>query len=108
MKFFKSGWFKFIIIVVVIILIATIFYFKKDQGTTHRTAVVSKGDIESYVEGSGAIKPGESRKIYAKVSSEIKEVLHEEGDFVNEGEVIAKLDSSSFSSTVDSQRIITI
>ncbi len=105
MKFFKSGWFKFIIIVVVIILIATIFYFKKDQGTTHRTAVVSKEDIESYVEGSGAIKPGESRKIYAKVSSEIKEVLHEEGDFVNEGEVIAKLDSSSFSSTVDSQRI---
>ncbi len=105
MKFFKSGWFKFIILLLIIVVIACVFYFKEDEVVSYRTAVVSKSDIESYVEGSGAIEPSESRKVYSKVPSEILEILHEEGDFVNSGDVLAILDSSTYTATVDSQRI---
>lgn len=105
MKFFKSGWFKFIILVVVIICIATVFYFKEDKPISYRTAVVSKGDIESSVEGSGTIASSEARKVYSKVSSEVLNVLHREGDFVSSGDVIALLDSSTYKSTVDAQKI---
>lgn len=105
MNFLKSGWFKFIIFILVIVVIATIFYFKPEEATNYRTATVSSGDIESYVEGSGAIGASEARKVYAKVSAEVLEVLHKEGETVNSGDVIMRLDSSSYESTVNSQKI---
>ena len=92
MKFLRSGWFKFIILVVIIIGIATAFYFKEDENILYRTATVSKGNIESSVEGSGTITSVEARKIYSKVSSEVLSVLHKEGEHVNSGDVIAILD----------------
>lgn len=104
-KFLKSGWFKFIIFLIVIVLIAVAFYFKEDEPISYRTAVVSKGDIESFVEGSGAIEASEARKIYSKVASEVLNVFYEEGDFVNSGDVIAILDSSNYTATVNSQKI---
>lgn len=105
MNFLKSGWFKFIIFILVIFVIATIFYFKPKEPVNYRTATVSSGDIESYVEGSGAIGASEARKVYAKVSAEIIEVLHKEGETVNSGDVIMRLDSSSYEATVNSQKI---
>lgn len=105
MKFLKSGWFKFIIFLIVIILIAVAFYFKEEEPVSYRTAVVSSGDIESFVEGSGVIESSESRKVYSKVSSEVLNVLHNEGDLVNSGDVIAILDSSNYIANVDAQKI---
>lgn len=105
MNFFKSSWFKFIILIFVIAIIATIFYFKPNEPVSYRTATVRSGDIESYVEGSGAISATEARKMYAKVSAEIIEVLHEEGEEVNSGDVIMRLDSSSYETTVNGQKI---
>ena len=105
MKLLKSGWFKFIILLLVIIGIATAFYFKEEPAPSYRTASVSKGDIESSVEGSGAITASESRKVFAKTSAEVIEVLHEEGDMVKEGEVLARLDASALDSSVDSQNV---
>ncbi|MBQ9313561.1 MAG: efflux RND transporter periplasmic adaptor subunit [Clostridia bacterium] len=104
-KFLKSGWFKFIILILVIIAISTAFYFKEDVPQTYRTASVTRGNIESSVEGSGAISSSESRKVYSKVSSEVLSVLHKEGDFVKEGEALVTLDSSTLDSSIDSQKI---
>lgn len=105
MKFLKSGWFKFIILLLVIVAISMMFYFKEEPPVTYRTATVSRGDIESSVEGSGAIESSEARKVYSKVSSEVLNVLHEEGDLVTSGDVIAILDSSGYTATVDAQKI---
>ena len=104
-KFLKSAWFKFFILLLVIIGIAMAFYFKEKPLPTYRTASVVRGNIESFVEGSGAITPSESRKVYAKASAEVLKVGHKEGDFVKEGEILAQLDSSSLDSSVDSQKI---
>lgn len=104
-KFLRSGWFKFVILLLVIILISVAFYFKKDEPKTYRTAKVTRGDIESFVEGSGAIVSTETRKIYSKVSAEVLDVFHEEGEFVKEGELLATMDSSAIKSSSDSQKI---
>lgn len=106
-KFLKSGWLKFIILLVIVVLILGAFYFKEDKPETYRTASVTKGDIESAVEGSGAVVSSESRKIYSKASSEVLSVLHQEGEFVREGEVLAILDSKAINSQVDAQKIAT-
>lgn len=105
MKFFKSKWFKFILIALVLVLVVSIFSKPDDTSTNYRTVAVERGNIESAIEGSGTIKSSEARKIYSKVSSEVLEVYHKEGDKVNSGDVIAKLDSSSYNATVESQRI---
>ena len=104
-KFFKSGWFKFIIVVLIFILISAMFFSKKDEPETYRTATVTKGDIEAFIEGSGTIVSSESRKVYAKAASEVLEVLHNEGDYVREGDVLVTLDSSSMDATAESQKI---
>lgn len=105
MKFLKSGWFKFIIFLIVFIIIAMLFYFKKEEPPVYRTTFVTSGDIDSFIEGSGVIRASDSRKIYSKVSAEVLEVLHDEGDMVSKDEVIASLDSSAYDTTVESQKI---
>lgn len=105
MKFLKSGWFKFIILLAVVAFFMTVMAFKKEAPVSYRTAIVSRGDIESTVDGSGAISSSESRKVYSKVSAEVLSVSYDEGDFVSSGDVIAILDSSSYSSTAYSQKI---
>ena len=104
-KFFKSGWFKFIIFILIALLIFSLLFSKKDEPEAYRTASVTRGDIEAFVEGSGTIISSESRKVYAKVASEVLDVLHEEGDYVKEGDVLITLDSSSMDATAESQRI---
>lgn len=104
-KFLKSGWFKFIILIVVLVGIATAFYWKEEPAPTYRTATVTRGDMESIVDGSGAITSSESRKVYSKASAEVLTVLHEEGDFVKEGDVLATLDASNLDASVKGQQI---
>ena len=103
-NFLKSKWLK-IILAVGIVLILIALFSKKEAPPTYRTASVIKGDLESFVEGSGALTSSESRKVYTKVSSEVTSVFHQEGDFVKEGEVLAKLDSSAIDSSAESQAI---
>lgn len=105
MKFFKSKWFRLLVIITVVIGVASVFNLKKDVATNYRTVTVNSGDIDSFVEGSSSVKSSEARNVYSKVSSEILEVLHEEGDLVMSGDVIAILDSKNFTSTVDAQKI---
>lgn len=105
MKFFKSKWFKFLIVALVLVLVIVLLGGKNDTSESYRTVAVERGDVESFVEGSGTIKSSEARKIYSKVSSEVLEVYYKEGDKVKSGDIIAKLDSSNYNATVESQRI---
>lgn len=105
MKFFKSKWFKFCIFIAIAVCLFSIFGLKEDKPISYRTADVTRGNIETVVEGNGTITSSESRKVISKVSSEVLQVLHKEGEYVNSGDVIALLDSSSYDATVNSQKI---
>ncbi|EOC99571.1 efflux RND transporter periplasmic adaptor subunit [Caldisalinibacter kiritimatiensis] len=88
---------KFILIGIIVIIIAGAGLYvginKKEVGAP--TYTVSKGEIEKYVEETATVKSDNQRKIYSKGSAEILELSVEVGDKVNEGDVIARLDTEN-------------
>jgi len=54
---------------------------------------VSQRDIVSYLEFSGNVEAVNTANVYAQAAAQITDVLVEEGDWVNAGDVIATLDS---------------
>lgn len=56
------------------------------------TRAVSRGDIYSTYSGTAPIEAYAEATVVAKVAGEIVEVLSEEGEFVREGQVLARLD----------------
>jgi len=99
-----------IIIVVVAILGALVFYFlnkaKQNSGPTFNTVVCEEGTIEVNVNGSGSIESYDEESIYVSYTSEVKDVLVENGDIVKKGDVIAYLESDSLDSAILNQKTI--
>ncbi len=52
----------------------------------------------------GMVEPWESLNILAEVRGMVEEVLVEEGDHVNQGDLIARLDTSDYENTINSTR----
>ncbi len=55
-------------------------------------AAVTKGTISAYFTGTATIGAEEETGVVAKVGGVVKEILVEEGQYVKEGDVLAKLD----------------
>ena len=53
---------------------------------------VERGDIQNTLTATGTVVPAVEREINSPVSTEIKKVLKNNGDFVNQGDVILELD----------------
>lgn len=102
-EFLKKKWVRIALIVVVLIIAIVVLLGNKNQNIEYRTATIERGDIISSISGSGSIAALESRKELAKVSSTVDEIYFEEGDLVNEGDVIIKLDSEAYEMNLKSQ-----
>ena len=99
-------WVKRILFLTVIVAVVSIFFMKKpEEATTHRTSEAKIGDIETIVSGTGTLTASKERKEYSKVSAEVDEIYHIEGEKVEEGNPIIKLDSSNYDSTIKAQEI---
>ncbi len=61
---------------------------------TVQVAVAKTGHIASYRTFGGDVVPHDTKSIIPTTSGEVKELLIEEGDFVEEGEVVARIDQS--------------
>jgi RND family efflux transporter MFP subunit len=83
-----------------IIIAAVLLYLNKDKGGSSEYGEVTAkiGDIETYYSFSGNLESGEEKNITAGSSIKIKEFLVEEGDHVNEGDVLYVVDDSTRSS----------
>lgn len=102
-SFFKKKWVKRLIILAVIV---SIFVFVSNYAqvpVNYRTAKVERGDIMVVVSGTGSVAASESRKEISKVAARVEEIYFKEGEEVKKGDVIAKLDSSDYEVTVNSQ-----
>lgn len=55
-------------------------------------AAVTSGDIAAYFSGTATIEAEEETEVVAKVGGVVEKILVEEGDFVNAGDILAKLD----------------
>lgn len=60
-------------------------------------AAITSGDIAAYFTGTATIGAEEETGVVAKVGGVVKEILVEEGQYVREGAVLAKLDDEKIS-----------
>ena len=74
----------------------------KNTDSEVKTSVAMKGNLSSEISSSGTIQAKNTYNITALVSGEIIEADFEEGDLVEEGQVLYKIDSSSMESELKS------
>lgn len=103
-NFLKKKWVRIILIILIILIVVGVVLGSGNKEVSYRTVTITKGDIVSSLSGSGTITAVESRKEIAKVSSTVQEVYFEEGDLVNEGDAIIKLDSEAYEMNLKSQQ----
>jgi HlyD family secretion protein len=101
---------KIIWIAIGIVIIAAIYFIwnsladKKanhDGATRISTAVARKGNLSITVSSTGTVQPILTVDLKSKASGEIIEIPIEEGDFVNKGDLIAKLDAKTSKNSYD-------
>ncbi|MBQ8003144.1 MAG: HlyD family efflux transporter periplasmic adaptor subunit [Clostridia bacterium] len=99
-KIFKNKWFKRAIIALLVIAIAGgVFTFvksrksKETEGEEMATAIVTRRSITNTVTGSGTVSAYETYNIVPTVTGEIVFCDVEEGDWVEEDQVLYKFDT---------------
>lgn len=90
--------------VVVGLVIGGIFikvkFFTKPKTPSVITALVSKGDIEKTVLATGALEPYKLVSVGAQTSGRVVKLAVNLGDYVNQGDLIAEIDSASQKNTL--------
>lgn len=102
----KKGRKLFVILIFLLICAAGLFVFIKAKrneaaaakAKTVRTAKVTRRDITSELSSSGTIAPKDTYEITSLVEGEVIEAAFEEGDEVEEGQVLYRIDTSSMES----------
>ncbi len=89
-----------------LLLLAALGFISRPGGQTpvHRTTPVSRGDIDKSITCLGTLQPVDYVDVGAQVSGQLKQVLVEIGDRVEEGQLLAVIDSSSYESRVEEDR----
>lgn len=89
---------KVIIISLMIIVVISLYYrhtiIQQKNIPIVKTVPVRYGDIITSLSVEGVIVPGEKAIIQAKVTRTIEEILIQDGELVNKGDILIKLDQS--------------
>jgi len=100
MRFFKRPIFIAAIIILAIVL-GGYFYFFSGKKTSPEFVVVKKGNIVQEVSVTGNVKPVKNVDLAFEKSGKISLVLVNVGNYVYSGDVLAREDSSEFSSQLE-------
>ena len=105
-KKLKKRW---IILAVVVLLAASFFLLRKKGGTTQSvlssdTTVLSYTDLESSISATGTVESSETTKVYSTLAYQVKSVLVEVGDVVQEGDLLAELDAEAIENQIATQK----
>lgn len=87
---------KIIICIVVLIIIAGVVYAKGNEAVSVETFTVNLQTAKKTFKEKGTVKPYDEAVIYSPVSGEIEKVFKKEGDTVSKGDIILKIDSTSY------------
>ena len=105
----KSGRTVIVLIVVLAALLGGFFLYKKktssqksqgDQSVS--TATVKRTDISSELTASSSLSPKDTYEVTSLVEGEVIEANFEEGDVVEKGQVLYRIDASSMDSDLNS------
>ena len=105
----KSGRTVIVLIVVLAALLGGFFLYKKKTSSQKRqgdqsvsTATVKRTDISSELTASSSLSPKDTYEVTALVEGEVIEANFEEGDVVEKGQVLYRIDASSMDSDLSS------
>ncbi|MDO4563087.1 MAG: efflux RND transporter periplasmic adaptor subunit, partial [Clostridia bacterium] len=105
----KRKWFKRTITLIVLLAIATaaVSIWQRNRASQtnaeeeYSTAIVTRGDIEVIISGSGTVSPIEQYSIVPTVNGKIESAPYEEGQEVQEGAVLYKFESDKADTAID-------
>lgn len=98
-----------IICVAVVVVLAVVFSTVKGKNNAagldlSDTTVLKYGDIKESISATGVVESAHSTKVYSTLTSSVKDVLVEVGDYVEEGQLMAELDDESIQNSISSQQ----
>lgn len=93
-----------VIVSVLIGLISLSQYRKQQQTTNVTTALVSEGALADSILASGNLEFNTQIQIRSEVTGRVLEVLVDEGDVVEKGQILMRLDDTAFAADVNRTR----
>lgn len=105
----KKKFFAVLAVILVVLLLAFMFMPKKQTGAgnvpTYIESAVQRRTIQTTLSSSGTLQPADSYNVTATVSGDILECTFEEGDTVNEDDVLYVIDSTDMENTIERAQI---
>ncbi|WP_147693812.1 efflux RND transporter periplasmic adaptor subunit [Vogesella mureinivorans] len=80
------------------------YHAQEDALARYLTATVQQGDIEDLVTATGSLQPSDYVDVGAQVSGQLEKIYAEVGSVVKKGDLLAEIDSTVYSATVDARR----
>ena len=77
---------------------------KSEDSASYQTAQVTRGSLETSISAAGKVQPRETVEVGAQVSGQLEELLVDDGDMVEEGQLLARIDATIAETNVESQR----
>src|SRR6476659_4400386 len=90
-------------VLLLIIIVATIFATRKDTPEVTIVKVTTRPELKSTVTSSGEVRPIQFMNLTSEVQGRIEEITKKEGDTVQKGEVLVRLDPNQLESNADAQ-----
>ena len=105
-KKFKKRW---LVLAVVVLAAAGGLLLRKKGANTQTvlasdTQVLSYTDLESSVSATGTVESSDTTKVYSTLAYQVKSVLVEVGDMVQEGDLLAELDAEPIENQIATQQ----
>lgn len=90
-------------VLVLIIVIVSIFATRKDTPEVNVVKIEVKPELRSTVTSSGEVRPIQFMNLTSEVQGRIEDITVKEGDVVQKGQVLVRLDPNQFESNTDAQ-----
>lgn len=94
-----------IVIFLVVVLVLSLVFRPGGKANVIRTARVTRGDISVVISGTGTIKPIDEYQVTSLVKGEILLDTFEEGDMVQEGDLLYQIDSSDLENSLEKAQL---
>lgn len=95
-------------VVFAVVIVALVFGLKscgkKTTSNEVSTAKVERGDVQVQITGSGTIEANEQYNITSLVTGDVTSAPFEEGDILNEGDIMYTIDSSNVNRSIEKQK----